>query len=123
MDISHIAPCWHLWRSMPEQHDIALCGAGGITHDEQQDFRPVRFGERGQWLVRVTPVLQLFGFVRFFIVHLIIHVRVCEIFWTVHFLHFLHFSGGSSLPLCRELHPPFQQDGMQCPDGHLHAGW
>lgn len=63
-----------------EQHDIALCGAGGITHDEQQDFRPVRFGERGQWLVRVTPVLQFFGFVRFFIVHLIIYMRVCEIF-------------------------------------------
>lgn len=63
-----------------EQHDIALCRAGGITHDEQQDFRPVRFGERRQWLFRVTPVLQLFGLVRFLIVHLIIHVRVCEIF-------------------------------------------
>ncbi len=64
----------------------------------------------------VTPVLQLFRFVRFFIVHLIIYV--CVRFLTVYFLHFCIFSGGS-FPLCRELHLPFQQDGMQCPDGRL----
>lgn len=62
------------------QHDVTLGRAGGIAHDEQEDFRPVRFGESGQWLVRVTTVQQLFGFVRFVILHLIIYVCVCENF-------------------------------------------
>ena len=67
-----------------EQHDVTLGRAGGIAHDEQEDFRPVRFGESGQWLVRVTTVQQLFGFVRFVILHLIIYVCVCENFgWCI----------------------------------------
>ena len=67
-----------------EQHDVTLGRAGGIAHDEQEDFRPVRFGESRQWLVGVTTVQQLFGFVRFVILHLIIYVCVCENFgWCI----------------------------------------